>query len=150
MDPSLYYRTFRPYIRFLENVVYEDVSGEPLSFRGETGAQSSLMPALVAFMKIRHRQSALTDHLTDMRTFMPAEHRQLLEEIEAMPSIREAAAKEPYNEVLEAMATFREVHFGLAHEYINKWVDDPRGTGGTPYMAWLKQLVDETRAHKIG
>jgi len=23
------------------------------------------------------------------------------------------------------------------------------GTGGTPYMQWLKQLIDETRAHKI-
>jgi indoleamine 2,3-dioxygenase len=28
-------------------------------------------------------------------------------------------------------------------------VKDPRGTGGTPYMQWLKQLIDETRAAKI-
>jgi indoleamine 2,3-dioxygenase len=148
MDPSLYYRTFRPYIRFFEEVVYEGVSGEPLSFRGETGAQSSLMPALVAFMKIPHRQSALTGHLADMRRFMPREHRDLIGEIEALPSLREAAEREPFNEVLEAMAAFREVHFGWAQEYINKWVSDPRGTGGTPYMTWLKQLIDETREHK--
>ena len=45
------------------------------------------------------------------------------------------------------MATFREVHYGWAEEYINQWTDDPRGTGGTPYMKWLKQLIDETRAH---
>ena len=25
MDPALYYKTFRPYIRFFENVVYEGV-----------------------------------------------------------------------------------------------------------------------------
>jgi indoleamine 2,3-dioxygenase len=149
MDPSLYYKTFRPYIRFFEEVVYQDVSEKPLSFRGETGAQSSIMPTLVAFMKIRHRQSALTDHLAEMRRFMPAEHRRLIEEVEAMPSLRKAAEREPYNEVLEAMATFREVHHGWAHEYINKWVDDPRGTGGTPYMSWLAQLIEETRAHKI-
>jgi indoleamine 2,3-dioxygenase len=26
---------------------------------------------------------------------------------------------------------------------------DPRGTGGTPYMQWLSQLIAETRGHKI-
>jgi indoleamine 2,3-dioxygenase len=149
MDPALYYRTFRPYIRFFEDVVYEDVSDTPIAYRGETGAQSSLVPALVAFMKIRHRQSALTDHLADMRNFMPREHRRLIEEIERMPSPREAAEKDVYNDVLEALATFREVHHGWAHEYINKRVEDPRGTGGTPYMTWLGQLIEETRAHKI-
>ena len=149
MDPALYYKTFRPYIRFFEDVVYEDVSETPFSFRGETGAQSSLVPALVGFMKIRHQQSMLTDHLADMRKFMPPEHRRLLEQIEAMPSPRLLADKGVYNEVLEAMATFREVHHGWAHEYINKRVEDPRGTGGTPYMQWLGQLIRETRAHKI-
>ena len=149
MDPALYYRTFRPYIRFFEDVLYEGISEEPLSFRGETGAQSSLVPAMVAFMKIPHRQTMLTDHLADMRRFMPREHRELINDLEAMPSLREVASPEAFNEVLEAMATFREVHYGWAQEYINKWVSDPRGTGGTPYMIWLKQLIDETRAHKV-
>jgi len=150
MDAALYYKTFRPYIRFFENVVYEGVAGQPLNFRGETGAQSSVIPLLVAFLKIRHRQSVLTDHLADMRRFMPAEHRLVLEEVEAMPSVRELADRDKYNEILEAMATFRETHLRWAHEYINKWGLDPRGTGGTPYMEWLKQLVDETRSAMIG
>src|SRR5207247_3028086 len=77
MDPSLYYKTFRPYIRFFENVVYEGVDEKPLDYRGETGAQSSIMPTLIAFMKIPHRQSALTDHLADMRRLMPDDHRAL-------------------------------------------------------------------------
>ena len=42
MDPSLYYRTFRPYIRFFENVVYEGVSETPFCFRGETGGRAAL------------------------------------------------------------------------------------------------------------
>jgi indoleamine 2,3-dioxygenase len=149
MDPALYYRTFRPYIRFFENVVYEGVAQRPMNFRGETGAQSSLMPALIAFMKIPHRQSALTDHLLDMRRFMPADHRDLITEIEQLPSVRGLADPRAYNEVLDAMASFREVHYGWAQEYVNRWVDDPRGTGGTPYMEWLRQLIDETRAHKV-
>ena len=145
MDPALYYRTFRPYIRFFENVVYEGVADTPLNFRGETGAQSSIMPALVSFMKVAHQQSTLTDHLADMRRFMPATHRQLLAEIERMPSPRDLADPAAYNGVLEAMATFREVHLGWARQYVDRWVDDPRGTGGTPFMRWLSQLMDETR-----
>ena len=149
MDPALYYRTFRPYIRFFENVVYEGVVHAPLNFRGETGAQSSIMPTLVAFMKIPHRQSVLTDHLAEMRNFMPTAHRQLIAEVEAMPSPRDLADPDAYNDVLEAMAAFRETHYRWAQEYINKWVEDPRGTGGTPYMQWLRQLIDETRAYKL-
>src|SRR5271156_6321248 len=68
MDPALYYKTFRPYIRFFENVSYEGMEGPTdgsrdapamvhMNFRGETGAQSSIMPALVAFMKIPHKPS---------------------------------------------------------------------------------------------
>ena len=65
-----------------------------------------------------------------------------------MPSVRDIADPAAFNDVLEAMATFREIHYKWAQEYINRWVEDPRGTGGTPYMTWLKQLIDETRDHK--
>jgi indoleamine 2,3-dioxygenase len=160
MSPSLYYKTFRPYIRFFEDVEYEaEVPGGRvaagsaarlrMNFRGETGAQSSIMPLLVAFMKIPHRPSMLTNHLVDMRNYMPAEHRRLLEIVESMSSVRGFASKQNYNAVLDAMAEFRSVHYGWAQEYINRWTDDPRGTGGTPYMKWLKQLIDETLAFKI-
>jgi indoleamine 2,3-dioxygenase len=111
MDSRLYYKTFRPYIRFFENVTYEGADQPPAHFRGETGAQSSIMPTLVAFMKIRHRRSVLADHLVDMRRYMPAEHRALIEEVEAMPDIRSPVHKEAYNAVLEAMAVFRRVHY---------------------------------------
>ncbi len=159
MDPALYYKTFRPYIRFFENVSYEVMEGPAntshdapamvhMNFRGETGAQSSIMPTLVAFMKIPHKPSMLTNHLADMRNYMPAEHRQVIEAVEAMPSIRDQAGKDSYNEVLDAMAEFRFIHYGWAQEYINRRTNDPRGTGGTPYMQWLQQLIWETRAFK--
>ena len=149
MDPALYYKTFRPYIRFFEHVVYEGVDTRAMDFRGETGAQSSIMPTLVAFMKIPHRQSMLTDHLSDMQNFMPLEHRRLIAAVRAFPDPRPLADKEPYNNVLEAMATFREVHYGWADQYINQRTRDPRGTGGTPFMQWLGQLMTETREHKL-
>jgi indoleamine 2,3-dioxygenase len=153
MDPALYYRTFRPYIRFFENVSYEGVQPGAgtlsMNFRGETGAQSSIMPTLVAFMKIPHKPSMLTNHLSDMRNYMPVEHRTLIDRVEAMPAIRGLASKEPFNAILEAIAEFRSTHYGWAQEYINRWTTDPRGTGGTPYMQWLDQLIQETLSFKI-
>jgi indoleamine 2,3-dioxygenase len=149
MDPALYYKTFRPYIRFFEHVVYEGVDATPMDFRGETGAQSSIMPTLVALMKIPHQPSLLTNHLADMQNFMPREHRELIADVRRLGDLRPLADKDVYNDVLEAIATFREVHYGWADEYINKRTADPRGTGGTPYMRWLGQLIAETRGHKI-
>ena len=149
MDPKLYYKTFRPYIRFFEGVVYEGVDAAPMKFRGETGAQSSIMPTLVAFMKIAHRRSILTDHLDDMRAYMPAEHRALIKEVAALPDIGASAHREAFNAILDAMASFRRVHYGWAEDYINRRTDDPRGTGGTPYMRWLQQLLAETEARRL-
>jgi indoleamine 2,3-dioxygenase len=149
MDSSLYYRTFRPYIRFFENVTYEGMDHAPIRFRGETGAQSSIMPTLIAFMKIPHGRSILTDHLSDMRNYMPVSHRAVIEEVEAMPDIRRLPHQESYNAVLDAIIDFRRVHYGWAEEYINRWTDDPRGTGGTPYMQWLEQLIVETESRRM-
>ena len=150
MDPRLYYKTFRPYIRFFENVTFEGAENRaPVAYRGETGAQSSVMPTLVAFMKIPHRASELTDHLNDMRNYMPARHRAIIKEVETMPDIRRPPHKEAFNGVLDAMAAFRRVHYQWAEDYINRWTDDPRGTGGTPYMRWLQQMLLETEAHRM-
>ncbi len=150
MDAALYYKTFRPYIRFFENVTYEGAENQaPLTFRGETGAQSSVMPTLIALMKLPHQKSELTEHLNDMRNYMPARHRALLKEVEAVPDIRRAGHKDAFNGVLDAMAAFRRIHYGWAEDYINRWTDDPRGTGGTPYMRWLQQMLSETEAHRI-
>jgi len=149
MDPALYYKTFRPYIRFFEGVVYEGVDSSPLNFRGETGAQSSVIPVVVAFLKVPHQPSMLTNHLADMRRFMPREHRALLELVERLPDPRGKVDKAPYNNALEALAAFRETHLEFARRYIHAHVRDPRGTGGTPYLEWLSQLIDETRAHMI-
>lgn len=148
MDPALYFKTFRPYIRYFQDVVYKGIDIKPMNQRGETGAQSSIMPALVAFMKIPHEPTSLTNHLLDMRNYMPVEHRELITQVEAMADFRDKADKGPYNDILDAMATFREVHYHWANEYINLPSKDQTGTGGTPYMQWLKQLIDETRSHK--
>jgi indoleamine 2,3-dioxygenase len=108
-----------------------------------------VVPTVLAFLKVPHRSSMLTDHLADMRRFMPAEHRAVIDHVEALPDIRGRVEKEPFNDTLEALATFRETHLQFAVRYIAAHERDPRGTGGTPYIYWLSQLIEETRAYKI-
>ena len=148
MDDELYFRRFRPYIRFFENVTYAGVDQQATSQRGETGAQSSILPMLTAFMKVPHKSSELTNHLADMQNYMPHSHRRLICNIWKMKNVRSLADPELFDRVLESLACFREVHYGWAKTYIDQHVSDPRGTGGTPFMRWLKQLIDETRQYK--
>lgn len=148
MDPMLYFCRFRPYIRFFDDVVYEGVSDRPINFRGETGAQSSIIPLLEAFLKIPHQESELTRHLRDMRKYMPLGHHHLLGVVETWPPVKPLADPGLFDALLDTIADFRSVHLGWAEEYINRQTDDPRGTGGTPYMFWLKQLIEETRSFK--
>lgn len=149
MDPALYFKTFRPYILFFENVIFEGVDHKAINFRGETGAQSSIIPVLVAFLKIPHQPSILTEHLEDMRNYMPERHKHYLEQVSAMPSVRKKIYQEAFNAILDSLIEFRKIHFGWANQYIHQHVKDPRGTGGTPYMKWLQQLIEETEAYKI-
>ena len=149
MDPALYFKTFRPYIRFFENVVFAGVDQQAINFRGETGAQSSIIPVLIAFLKIPHQSSILTEHLEDMRNYMPERHRHYLQQVSTMANVRKKAYRESFNAILDNLIEFRKVHFSWANEYIHQHVKDPRGTGGTPFMKWLQQLIQETEAYKI-
>lgn len=148
MDPMVYYKTFRQYIQGFKDVVYEGVSGEPRTYRGETGAQSSVMPLLTAFLKIHHERTPLVAMLEDLRGYMPAEHRELLALVDALPNLKPKASKKAWNGLLGEMAEFRRMHLGWAMEYILKHTPDPRGTGGTVYMQWLAELIKETEAAK--
>ncbi len=42
------------------------------------------------------------------------------------------------------MTEFRSLHYHYATTYIAEKVANPLGTGGTIFMDWLKQLIDET------
>ncbi len=153
MSSQLYYDHFRPYIGFFQDVHYQGEGGgktsQIINYRGETGAQSSLLPLLTAFLKIPHEETQLTVHLNDMCHYMPYDHQALIHRVENMPSIKNLASTVMFNRVMEVMAQFREQHFTWAKNYIFEKTDDDKGTGGTPYYNWLSQLINETREHKV-
>ncbi len=144
-NPNVYYNEVRPYIFGFNNVIYEDCFVEPRTYRGETGAQSTILPVLVKFFGIKHTDTLLTKHLDDMKNYMPVEHRQFLKSV---TSIREEVTnsdlKKLYNDCIMEIVKFRKKHLEYAINYIHNKTDNPQGTGGTPYIPWLSKLIDET------
>lgn len=150
-SPEIYYKRVRPWIMYFENVVYEGVDATPKTLRGETGAQSSIMPFLEAILGLSHQESVLTQHLRTMSFYMPLTHQLLIETAERTSQIREfiirsgsAELKGAYNHCLERMFEFRDIHLSYARFYIHQKTADPKGTGGTTFMPWLEQMRNET------
>lgn len=52
----------------------------------------------------------------------------------------------PFNDVREAIAVFREIHFSRAPIGSNRSGNGPRGTGRTLNIKWWARLIDETCA----
>ena len=165
-DPFIYYNRVRPYIFGWKNnpatpngVIYEGVEeygGTPQLFRGETGAQSSIVPALDALLGVTHSNDPLKEYLDEMRLYMPKEHRNLLNDLDQWSennrskSIREDSSVLLSDEIIKEVHAFRNKHLEYARIYIheqslsNQNNSNVVGTGGTPFMKYLDKHLQET------
>ena len=169
-DPYIYFNRVRPYIHGWKNnpalpngLIYEGVSEIPQFYKGETGAQSSIIPCFDALLCVQHADNPLKQHLDEMQEYMPPEHRQLLHFLEKKSTVRDVVLqhknnetlREIYNLCLAHIARFRRTHVGYAAHYIQKQsqvsLANPTqvGTGGTPFMHYLKTHLEETELHLI-
>lgn len=153
-NPDVYYCDIRPYMFGFNNVVFEGVDdNKPQNLRGGSGAQSSLIPALVAGLGVTHAASELTRHLEVMKTYMPPTHCQYIANIDSTRIRGYVATRPPladaYNACLRQLITFRRAHFYYARTYIFEKSTNPVGTGGTSFMDFLANLVRETQAHLL-
>jgi indoleamine 2,3-dioxygenase len=152
-SPDVYFCKVRPYIFGFNDIIYDGCfNNAPQTYRGETGAQSSIVPTLLMALGIEHKNTMLTKHLEDMQTYMPTPHRHFIRET---TSVREfviangGKLKDAYNACLTELIAFRSRHFEYAVNYIEKKVDNPIATGGTPYVPWLRQLIEETKEYYL-
>ncbi len=170
-DPYIYYNRVRPYIHgwkgnpaLPEGVLYEGVfNNERQSFRGQTGSQSSIVPTMDALLGIAHDNDPLREYLDELHAYRPPKHRKLIEAVaeasQLRPFIIESGHADLillYNKIVDHVQKFRTRHLEYAAHYINKQAqsDDGNpvevGTGGTPFMKYLKKHRDESRASYIG
>ena len=167
-DPFIYYNRVRPYIFGWKNnpttpegVIYEGVDeydGKPQIFRGETGAQSSIVPMLDALLGVTHSDDPLKEYLDEMRLYMPKEHRDLLNELDSWSQTERSATldsisnedKNLIDEIIKEVHIFRSKHLEYARIYIyeqsltNDSNSNIVGTGGTPFMKYLDKHLQET------
>lgn len=165
-DPYIYYSRVRPYIFGTKNnpalpngLVYGDCfGGKPQYYRGETGAQSSIVPTLDGLLGVSHQNDPLKEYLMEMRTYMVPQHRAFIERVEADSQVRrrvlehseDAVLTDLYNECVDELFRFRAKHLEYAATYIHKQAlqannSNAVGTGGTPFMDYLAKHRDETK-----
>jgi indoleamine 2,3-dioxygenase len=80
------YTSFRTFIfgitsqsMFPEGVVYEGVNGgKPMSFRGESGANDSMVPLMDNLLQVPMPDTPLTEILRDFREYRPSNHKSFL------------------------------------------------------------------------
>jgi indoleamine 2,3-dioxygenase len=170
-DPYIYFQRVRPYIHgWRDNpalgagLIYEGVpeaGGAPQAFRGQTGAQSSIMPTMDALFGIRHAQDPLRLFLDELHVYRPRAHRAFIDRVRELSHLRDFAASGPpalraaYNECVVRLTRFRTRHLEYAGSYIHRQAkgsmgnDTEVGTGGTPFMPYLRKHRDEAERHLL-
>ena len=171
-DPYVYYHRVRPFIfgskdnpDLKSGLKYEgEFQGKPQFFRGETGAQSSIIPSLDAALGVKHSNDSLRHYLNEMRNYMPPKHNQFIKNLESKSNIRDlikdsTKLQKTYDDCIEEVRQFRSMHLEYAGTYIHQQsqLKNPfgrggstiTGTGGTPFMKYLKKHRDESQKTKF-
>jgi indoleamine 2,3-dioxygenase len=171
-DPYIYFRRVRPYIHGWKDnpalgagVVYRGVErfGDvPQAFRGQTGSQSSIVPSMDALLGVGHAADPLRAYLDELHMYRPPGHRRFVDDVRRESDVRDFVKRagrkgltQAYNAAVQAVADFRSRHLEYAASYINTQGrksagnDTEIGTGGTPFMKYLKKHRDETKANLL-
>lgn len=162
------YTSFRTFIfgitsqsMFPNGVVYEGMNdGKPMSFRGESGANDSMVPLMDNFLQVPMPETPLTEILQDFRQYRPSNHKAFLLHTKERslelnlktyalglkgapaPASEEEAdllreSRSLWLQVLNQVRDFRWRHWCFAREYILKRTSHPTATGGSPIVTWL-------------
>ena len=158
-DPAFFYNEIRPFLSFPEGgLIYSGVSSEVQQYCSVSGAQDSAIPAFSIFLGAQHEPNE--QQLVDkFKLYMPTKHRQFLQFLSEQASLcgyveecRDSELVQRYDEAVDALVSFRTGHISLVTSYIinvkrrqgeGVSVAD-KGTGGTPFMAFLKKIRDNT------
>ncbi|KAG5923565.1 hypothetical protein E4U61_003085 [Claviceps capensis] len=172
------YTSFRTFIfgitsqsMFPNGVVYEGLNDdEPMSFRGESGANDSMVPLMDNFLQVPMPDTPLTEILQDFRKYRPSNHKDFLHHVKQVSeshdlrgfalALRDKPATEQQRDlvresrslwlrVLDQVRDFRWRHWCFAREYILKRTAHPTATGGSPIVTWLPNQLEAVLAEMV-
>jgi indoleamine 2,3-dioxygenase len=98
-DPYIYFQRVRPYIHgwannpaLGEGLIYDGVhrfERRPQAYRGQTGSQSSIVPAMDALFGVGHSDDPLKRFLDELHHYRPVPHRRFVEVLAAQSTLRQ-------------------------------------------------------------
>ena len=113
-------------------------------------------------MQIGHENDPLREYLDELHQYRPPKHRLFIEAVRDQSTLRDYVRESGdadliglYNECVSAVQAFRTRHLEYAASYINKQAKSADGnpvdvgTGGTPFMKYLKKHRDESEKHLL-
>ncbi|QTR50757.1 PrnB family protein [Candidatus Thiothrix anitrata] len=153
IDPTVFRESIRPLLFGHDRIRFNGVSGNPeVTYVGETGAQSGMMRAVDIALGTRH-----SDHvISSFKHFVlcaPPSHQEFFERTsktgqQLLGFINNIYIKKARRNALLAVAELRRVHLDIVNYFLvengRKLTD--KGTGGTDFLIWLGNLVNETEA----
>eukprot|EP00127_Corallochytrium_limacisporum_P000302 Clim_evm17s10 gene=Clim_evmTU17s10 len=140
---------------FPNGVLYEGVSTEAQQFRGESGANDSIIPTCDNLCQIPMPSNELTRILKDFRTYRPKQHSDWLTWVDGQAKkhgIVEFSTQDPSStlrmlRILDQVRDFRHRHWNFTKEYIIKHTSHPVATGGSPIKTWLPNQLSAVLGH---
>ena len=115
-----------------------------------------------ALLGIAHQADPLREYLDELHSYRPPKHRQFIEDVAKRSALRAYVADSNnqilvglYNQIVNHVQKFRTRHLEYAANYINKQARSADGnpveigTGGTPFMKYLKKHRDESVDHLL-
>src|ERR1043165_5011710 len=120
-----------------------------------------MVPAMDALLGVGHAADPLRAYLDELHIYRPPGHRRFIDDVRAESGVRSFVAQagrrgltQAYNAAVQAVADFRSRHLEYAASYINRQGlksagnDTEIGTGGTPFMKYLKNKNQQPEVDK--
>lgn len=162
--PVTFYVDIRPFQAgskgidvFPDGIIYDGVDSKPCQYHGANAGQSSIIYAIDITLGTWHCGDG-KKFLNAMKLYMPQKHREFLETLKEMPSIRDFCIESgddeltaSFNDAVKELGKFRTDHVILVTRYIVNQRQhsvnpslDTKGSGGTDFMKLLKKIRNET------
>jgi len=140
---------------FGDGLVYDGCfNNEPQQYRGQTGAQDSIIPMIDIFSGIvdYYPDNKLTEYLLDLRTYRPKCIQNFFVDLRnhynANPLFKQLTDAKCYEglvyllKIVDEVYLFRNGHWQFVQKYIMSNTKYAFATGGTPITTWLINQIE--------